>query len=60
MFPYQAKLKSEPDSEYAREHMTVGDTYTVFSQAGSCVEVSTDVPNDKTLIWQGRLERVLH
>lgn len=60
MFPYQAKLISEPDSEYARDNMRVGETYTVFRQAGSCVEVSTEVPGDKTLIWQGRLERVLH
>jgi len=60
MFPYQAKLISEPDSEYARDNMRVGEMYTVFGQAGSCLEVSTDVPEDKTLIWQGRLERVLH
>lgn len=60
MFPYQAKLIREPDSEYAREHMSVGETYTVFREAGSCVEVSTDVPGDKTLIWHGRLERVVH
>ena len=60
MFPFQARLISVPDSEYAREHMRVGETYTVFGLAGSCYEVSTDVSGDKTLIWQGRLEVVLH
>jgi hypothetical protein len=60
MFPFQAKLISEPDSEYAREHMQVGETYTVFAEAGSCYEVSTDISGDKTMIWRGRLEIVLH
>lgn len=60
MFPFQAKLISEPDSKYARDNMRVGETYTVSGIAGSCFVVSTDVPGDKTLIWNGRLERVLH
>lgn len=57
-FPFTAKLVSEPTSEYACEHMRVGHTYTVFGTAGSCYEVSTDLPGDKTLVWQGRFEKV--
>ena len=54
MFPAQAVLISVPDSEYALMHMRLGEIYTVFGTAGSCYEVSTDCPGDKTLVWQGR------
>lgn len=49
-FPFQAKLVVEPQSLYAKEHMTVGKVYTVHGWAGSCWRVDTDVDGDKTLI----------
>lgn len=54
-FPYIARLIEEPQSQYARSHMTVGNLYLVHGQAGSCVTVDTDMPMDHTMVHGGSL-----
>jgi len=49
-YPYKARLVADPSSDYARANMTVGKVYTVRAAAGSCVEVSTNIPGDYTII----------
>ena len=58
IFPFKARLISEPGSEYAAENMRVGEIYTVYGWAGSCFEVSTDIPGDYTLIHYQRVEEI--
>lgn len=53
-FPCKVVLTMLPESGYARENMTVGQEYTAYGRAGSCLIVSTNVPDDKTIIWEGR------
>ncbi len=55
-FPYQAVLVSVPESEYAADNMTVGNIYTVYEWAGSCLVCSTNIPNDRTMIDFSRLD----
>lgn len=49
-FPFRAVLMKQPGSEYAAHNMTVGSEYIVHGMAGGCWVVSTDLPNDKTII----------
>lgn len=60
IFPFQAKLITVPDIEFAAENMRVGEVYTVYSWEGSCFRVSTDLPGVWTLIHYGRLEEIPH
>ncbi len=57
-FPFQATLMVKPGSEYAASNMTVGSNYTVKGWAGSCFEVTTNVPDDFTMIWHGWLKPI--
>lgn len=56
--PYQVKLVRDPQSEYAKANMTVGEVYTVRDIAGCCVVVTTDIPGDTTIINPCWLVRV--
>ena len=50
-------LRQPPDGYLSRDYpVTVGNTYEVVDHMGSCIVVTTDVPDETASIWVGRFE----
>lgn len=49
-FPFRARLIQTPGSEFASQNMTVGEVYTILGQAGCCIECTTDLEGNTTII----------
>lgn len=53
-FPISVVLIQQPGNGYAASVMTVQNQYTVRGWAGSCWEVSTDVPDTWCMVHPSR------
>lgn len=52
-------LDEKPDGSLSRTYpVTVGQPYTVLDFMGSCLVISTDVPDETASIWRGRFSRI--